>query len=241
MKVLVYGLSTTGLVVGGSLTYANYDPSFRYKVEEYIPGFASLADFAADKWVDMVDTIKPRSTDKVGLKKDFGSVSESKLPKPKQTRIEKQAGVNTPSVEGGGVSKTPKEEDSMFTSKESSHSSSVTKVTMTNSKEQVSLQSTTKELSPQATEFLSSNKEAAADEVVNSLPPAPSSKESGETSINETTKVASKEGSKSSKRVAEEPKKEESSMVVDEKPIVIVEPQQDEVPINPDIVSDFRR
>lgn len=76
-KALVYGMST-GLVIGGSLVYANYNPSFRNKADKYVPGFARLADFAADRWVDISDTVKPTSVDRVGLKKDLGSQLDSK-------------------------------------------------------------------------------------------------------------------------------------------------------------------
>ena len=94
----MYGVSTAGLMIGGSLVYANYNPSFRYKIDKYIPGFAGLADFAADKWVDIIDTIKPNSTEKVGLKKDLGSISA----KPSETKK------HTPSVESVVVSKEEK-------------------------------------------------------------------------------------------------------------------------------------
>ena len=90
LRVLIYGASTTGLVIGGSLVYANYNPSFRYRADEYIPGFAQLADFAADKWVDIIDTIKPKPTEKVGLK-DFGSKFDSKLSTAKQNVAEKDS------------------------------------------------------------------------------------------------------------------------------------------------------
>lgn len=79
LRALVYGVSTAGLVIGGSLVYANNNPSFRNKADEYVPGFARLADFAADKWVHVSDTVKPTSVDKVGLKKDLGSKLDSKL------------------------------------------------------------------------------------------------------------------------------------------------------------------
>ena len=84
LKIFLYGLSTTGLFVGGSLAYGNYNPSFRYKVDEYIPGFAHLVDRAADKWVEVVDAIQPQSSDKVGLKTDYVP-SESRKPTLKQS------------------------------------------------------------------------------------------------------------------------------------------------------------
>ena len=82
LRALVYGVSTAGLVIGGSLVYANYNPSFRNKADEYVPGFARLADFAADKWVNVSATVKPTSVDKVGLKKDLGSKLDLKLSNP---------------------------------------------------------------------------------------------------------------------------------------------------------------
>jgi hypothetical protein len=68
---------STGLVIGGSLVYANYNPSFRNKADMYIPGFARLTDFAADRWVDISGTVKLTSTDRVELKNDLGSQLDS--------------------------------------------------------------------------------------------------------------------------------------------------------------------
>ena len=75
-KALLYGMST-GLVIGGSLVYASYNPSFHNKADKYVPGFARLADFTADRWMDLSDTVKPTSVDRVGLKKDLGSQLDS--------------------------------------------------------------------------------------------------------------------------------------------------------------------
>ena len=77
LRALVYGMSTAGLVVGGSLVYASYNPSFRNKANEYVPGFARLADFAAGIWVGVSDAIKQKTAGKVGMKKDLGSKLDS--------------------------------------------------------------------------------------------------------------------------------------------------------------------
>ena len=47
-------MTTTGLVVGGAVAYANYDPVFKNQVDKVVPGFAQLADRAADLFVDRV-------------------------------------------------------------------------------------------------------------------------------------------------------------------------------------------
>ena len=72
-------MSTAGLMIGGSLVYANHNPLFRSKADEYVPGFARLADFAADKWATVKDTVKPTAVDRTGLNKDLGSKLDSKL------------------------------------------------------------------------------------------------------------------------------------------------------------------
>ena len=45
--------------MGGVLAYANYDPVFKNQVDEYIPGFARLADTAADLFIDRVKPVHP--------------------------------------------------------------------------------------------------------------------------------------------------------------------------------------
>ena len=67
-RLAMYGLTTTGLALGGTLAYANYDPGFKDKVNSYVPGFASLADFSADKWVALMDSVNPKQSPNVGLK-----------------------------------------------------------------------------------------------------------------------------------------------------------------------------
>ena len=76
LRALVYGVSTAGVVIGGSIVYANYNPSFRNKANEYVPGFARLANFAA-KWVGASNMVKPTPVHGVGLKKDLGSKLDS--------------------------------------------------------------------------------------------------------------------------------------------------------------------
>ena len=55
--------------MGGALAYANYDPVFKNQVDEYIPGFARLADTAADLFVERVKPVRPPS----GVTGDRGS------------------------------------------------------------------------------------------------------------------------------------------------------------------------
>ena len=59
--MLILGLTASGVAVSGGLVYANYDPIFREKVNDYIPGFAGAADYVADKWIDFVDYFNLRS------------------------------------------------------------------------------------------------------------------------------------------------------------------------------------
>lgn len=92
----MYGVTTAGVVVGSSLVYANYNPSFRYKVDEYIPRFASLADRAADKWIEVVDRIKPKQSDKVSLKKEIEKTEGSEKSTPSVV-------VSAPTKENGGL------------------------------------------------------------------------------------------------------------------------------------------
>lgn len=54
-----YTITASGLAVGGALVYANYDPVFKNRVNEYVPGFAQLADTAADLIVNRMDSIYP--------------------------------------------------------------------------------------------------------------------------------------------------------------------------------------
>lgn len=68
VRLAVYGLTTTGLALGGTLAYANYDPRFKENANSYVPGFSALADFAADKWVDFTDYINPKQSPNIGLK-----------------------------------------------------------------------------------------------------------------------------------------------------------------------------
>ena len=70
-----YTITASGLIVGGVLTYANHDPVFKNKVEEYVPGFAQVADRAADMYVGLVDSGRSRggtSGDKRGDKVGVG-------------------------------------------------------------------------------------------------------------------------------------------------------------------------
>lgn len=68
VRLAVYGLTTTGLALGGTLAYANYDPIFKENADSYVPGFSALADFVADKWVDFTDYINPKQSPNIGLK-----------------------------------------------------------------------------------------------------------------------------------------------------------------------------
>ena len=58
-RFAVYTLTTSGLVVGGALAYASYDPVFKNKVDEMVPGFAQWADTVADLFVDRARSTWP--------------------------------------------------------------------------------------------------------------------------------------------------------------------------------------
>lgn len=211
MRVFVYGVTTAGVVVGGSLIYANYNPSFRYKVGKYIPVFAGLADHAADKWVEVVDKIKRKPSDNVGLKKDFESVLESRMQSAKKAEDSEMC---TPSVV---VSKTIKQDENLLPSKEKS-----------------SLESDTKESTPQVSESQSSSHKTSS--AVKDVPIS-SSKESSEESIKDTTDVAiAGESVPSSSQVVSILKEKELSALIDEKQDVVVECQSESVP-EPKVVS----
>ena len=51
-RLTLYTLTASGLVAGGALAYANYDPVFKNQVDELVPGFARWADTAADLFVE---------------------------------------------------------------------------------------------------------------------------------------------------------------------------------------------
>lgn len=68
--MLALGLTASGVVVSGGLVYANYDPSFRVKVNDYIPGFAGAADYVADRWLDVVDYFKSKTSSSVDKQSD---------------------------------------------------------------------------------------------------------------------------------------------------------------------------
>ena len=96
VRIVVYGLTTTGLAVGAALAYANYDPGFKEDVNTYVPGFSALADFAADRWVDLVDFVNPKQNTSVGLKTEKERVKMFESLKPKgdpvsQTEAEETA------------------------------------------------------------------------------------------------------------------------------------------------------
>ena len=57
-RFTVYTLTTSGLVVGGALAYANYDPVFKLQADDILPGFARWADTAADLFVDRTGNLK---------------------------------------------------------------------------------------------------------------------------------------------------------------------------------------
>ena len=56
-RLITYTVAGAGLVLGGSIVYANYDPVFKNRLDQYIPGFGSLADSAADMYVGVVDSV----------------------------------------------------------------------------------------------------------------------------------------------------------------------------------------
>ena len=59
-RLLLYGTAATGIAIAGTLVYANYNPAFRSKVDAYVPGFAATSDFAADRYVDLVDYVSSK-------------------------------------------------------------------------------------------------------------------------------------------------------------------------------------
>lgn len=81
-KVAIGAGVAGGAAAGGMLVYANYDPVFRNKVDEKIPGFASCSDKASDVWVDMTDYFNPKPGDH--KKKEEGKFvyehSKAKIP-----------------------------------------------------------------------------------------------------------------------------------------------------------------
>ena len=200
--MLVYGVSATGMVLGTSLVLANYNSSFRFKVDEYIPGFARSADFAADKWVQVVDAVKPKSTDNVGLRKDLGSVLESRMPSRKQTKTETQ----TPPVEMPTGSDTPTEEKATVQPKEAH-------------KEE---RSDANELTADLAESKSSINETSDKDIETILP----TKESTEPSVTLSTDVVHGESLKSSSN-KEDVQEKEASAAVGESHNLIVESQPD--------------
>ncbi|CAI8036592.1 hypothetical protein GBAR_LOCUS20494 [Geodia barretti] len=58
-RVAVYTLTTSGLVAGGALAYANYDPVFKNQVDEFVPGFSRWADTTADLLVERTGYPRP--------------------------------------------------------------------------------------------------------------------------------------------------------------------------------------
>ena len=56
-RIITYVTAGSIVVVGGGLAYANYDPVFKLKIDQYMPGFAKLADSAADSYVTLVDSV----------------------------------------------------------------------------------------------------------------------------------------------------------------------------------------
>ena len=85
--------------MGATLAYANYDPQFKEDVDMYVPGFAALADFAADKWVNLVDYVNPKQNASVGLKTEKEKVKMFESLKPKGDPAVK--------TKVGGVAKQP--------------------------------------------------------------------------------------------------------------------------------------
>ena len=66
-RIITYVTAGSIVAFGGGLVYANYDPVFKLKVDQYVPGFTKLADSAADSYVALVDSVglgKKKSEDK---------------------------------------------------------------------------------------------------------------------------------------------------------------------------------
>ena len=62
-RLTVYTLTASGLVAGGALAYAVYDPVFKKQVDELVPGFARWADTTADLFGDRSGSIRPSRHD----------------------------------------------------------------------------------------------------------------------------------------------------------------------------------
>ena len=192
---------TTGAVVGGSLIYANYDVSFRYAVDKYIPGFAGLADRAADTWVGVVDSIKPKPSYKVGMNKDVGSVIGSRMPSTKKTEAEKST---PPTV----ASKPAKEKSDAAPP----------------SKEGEPIETFTKEIVPHVVSESPSVHETTASKDV---PPTAPSKDSSEEATKDTTDLTVSERVQPSSQVVRVQEEEDLSAVKKEN---VVESKPDSIP-----------
>lgn len=59
-------MAISGTAAGGVLAYGNYNPVFRNRVDQIVPGFGALSDKAADVWVNVTDYFNPKP---VGTKK----------------------------------------------------------------------------------------------------------------------------------------------------------------------------
>lgn len=59
------------MVFGGTVAYANRDPSFKQHIDTYVPGFGVLADYVADKWTVLHNIVVPKTT-RIGIKSEPG-------------------------------------------------------------------------------------------------------------------------------------------------------------------------
>lgn len=66
-KLLLYGVAGAGVGTAVTVAYANYDPIFKNRVNEYIPVFGQLSDSVADKWVSLSDSRRQKGSSDVGL------------------------------------------------------------------------------------------------------------------------------------------------------------------------------
>lgn len=67
IKVLLYGVTGTGICAAATVAYANYDPVFKNRVSEYVPGFGRLSDSVADKWLSISGSDRQKGSSNVGL------------------------------------------------------------------------------------------------------------------------------------------------------------------------------
>ena len=84
----------SGVVTIGVLSYANYNPVFKNRVNETIPGFSALVDEAADVYVSIKDYFNPKPLQKkVDLVREYNEGKSKGYPaQPRMTQHNKTSG-----------------------------------------------------------------------------------------------------------------------------------------------------